>query len=173
MHAHPNDLSSPASTRSEGLDSADTLISLGLASTEYVRRTVETVIRFLKTSEITQDEQVASYLHDIDFAHPVSVRSLPMSVFVRSDTFDGNWLTDTGLSRDQVRGLPFQSTQSLWTPVSTMVALQARSKMVFSDRAIASLFPRLDPQRTRAMNLRAHAVGVQFLAFDRSRLRMV
>ena len=173
MHSSDQELLLPQSDAVDALGSEEMLISLGLASTEYVRRTVETIIRFLKSSGIMPDTEVERYLEDIDFTHPVSVRSLPMSVFVRSDTFDGNWLTDTGLSHEQVRGLPFQSTHSLWTPVSTMAALQARSKTVFSDRAVASLFPRLDPRRSRELNLRAHSVGVQYLTFDRSRLRMI
>lgn len=157
----------------EAFQTDERLISLGLASTDYVRRTVNTIVRFLNSAGITLDTEVERYLEDVDFTHPVSVRSLPMSVFVRSETFDGNWLTDTGLSNEQVRGLPFQSTQSLWTPISTMVALQARSKTVFSVRAVAALFPRLDPQRSRELKLRAHSVGVQFLTFDRIRLRRI
>ena len=173
MHSSDQELILTLPDVPEALHSEEALISLGLASTEYVRRTVDTIIRFLKSSGITPDSEIERYLQDIDFTHPVSVRSLPMSMFVRSDTFDGNWLTDTGLAHEQVRGLPFQPTQSLWTPVSTMAALQARSKTVFSDRAVASLFPRLDPQRSRELKLRAHSVGVQFLTFDRSRLRML
>jgi hypothetical protein len=173
MHSSDHESPLPLPDATEAFQTDERLISLGLASTDYVRRTVNTIVRFLNSAGITLETEVERYLEDVDFTHPVSVRSLPMSVFVRSETYDGNWLTDTGLSHEQVRGLPFQSTQSLWTPISTMVALQARSKTVFSVRAVAALFPRLDPQRSRELKLRAHSVGVQFLTFDRIRLRRI
>ncbi len=96
-------------------------------------QTIRKIGAFLENSGRLPRELVVQILADIDHRSRSHHRSTPASAFVKSDEFDGCWLTDTGLAADTLRSNPFPPEKKMFACLGVLPAIKAVSKTVCTE----------------------------------------
>jgi len=143
-----------------------------------VRTRVITAGDFLEKTSRMNERSTCSCLTGIDFSKPVEVVRLPPKVYVQYvQQHQGIWFADTGLTPDLV-GLAegvaqCKRTRMLMTPVGTVHALKSTARSIRDTWTNERLFRSLSPEIKRKMATLTRGGGVQYIVFDKFRMREV
>lgn len=175
--ANPENLETPSTPRvsevnaqlSAWLDAA----GFGDDAPSYTVQTIRKIGAFLENSGLLPRELVVQILADIDLAQGVTIVQLPASAFVKSDEFDGYWLTDTGLAADTLRSNPFPRRKKLFACLGVVPAIKAASKSVLTEHRREFLFSGMIPQVAPNNPFTTSSAGTQYLVVHLQQLREI
>lgn len=149
------------------------MIAAGIEGNDspFSRRIIRTVGEFLTKVGQLPNSPACEIIADVDFTSSVTIVQLPASSFIKSDAFEGMWLTDTGLAPDSIRSTPFPRRRRILYCASVVPALKATSKSVREPVSRDQLFTGVPPMPPIAGQRSATSAGTQYIVVNQQMLR--
>ena len=141
---------------------------------DNVRARVVTAGEFVEKTPRMDERSACSCLTGIDFSKSVKLVRLPSKVYVQYlAKHKGMWFTDTGLTPDLVGLAEGKRTRKLFTPVGLVHALKSTARAIKDTWTYDRLFQSIAPTARKKMGQLTRGGGVQYIVFDKHRMKAV